>query len=139
MLNKNIIKQINSALLNFFSKELVAVVLYGSYAENRETTFSDIDILIILDREILTWRESRQIGVGLRKETSSIGPISPKVISQKELSSAIENFNPLILNILLSGNVLYDTGKYTMMKEQFEEIVRNKISRNSDGYWEVAI
>jgi predicted nucleotidyltransferase len=124
---------------NIFNGKLLSVILYGSYAEDRETPYSDIDILIILDREFSNWRERRQIDVLLRRETSSIYQISPKVISERELTSSLENYNPLILNILLSGKPIYDTGIFAKAKKQFESMYGKKIVKNAENYWEIAL
>ncbi|MFQ5976402.1 MAG: nucleotidyltransferase domain-containing protein, partial [Candidatus Hydrothermarchaeales archaeon] len=57
----------------------VKMSVYGSYAENRETLYSDIDLLIIINKDLANWRERRQIEVSLRRYTSALAQISPKV------------------------------------------------------------
>lgn len=131
--------KILKTLSNIFNGELLSVIIYGSYAEGRETPYSDIDILIILDKKFSNWRERRRIDVLLRRETSSIYQISPKVISERELTSSLENYNPLILNILLSGKPIYDTGIFAKAKKQFESMYGKKIVKNAENYWEIAL
>lgn len=53
MINQELGNRIVDVLLNFFNNGvLTAVILYGSYAEDRENQYSDIDLLIIIDKEL---------------------------------------------------------------------------------------
>ena len=140
MIKQGLGKRIVDVLLNFFNNGAVtAVVLYGSYAEDRDTQYSDIDLLIIIDKELLSWREKRQTEVSLRRDAASIGPLSPRVMTGKEFSSAFENYDPLVLNILSSGKILYDTGTFKKVRDQFEKVENRKIVRTPEGYWEIAL
>lgn len=139
MIKEELTKTIVETLLNFFNEKLNAVVLYGSYAEDRETQYSDVDLLIILDQEFSGWREKRQVEVSLRKEASSIGPLSPRVMTEREFLSAFENYDPLIFNVLSSGKILYDTGVVAKTRYQFEKIENRKIARTHEGYWEITL
>jgi len=56
-------KIIKNKLLDYFNKNLnkaiiKAVVLYGSYVQNRHTNYRDIDVLIILNKKI--WKTSAE-------------------------------------------------------------------------------
>ncbi len=139
MLNKGVSKKIVSAFLKLCNLNLSAIILYGSHAEDRETPYSDIDLLIIINRGFADWREKRAVEVAMRRETLSIGQISPKVMTPKELLSAIESYNPLVLNAILSGKTLYDTGILKKVKKQFKNIYRKKVIKTKEGYWEVAV
>lgn len=139
MIKGELKSSIVDTLLTFFNGKPASVILYGSYAEDREMPYSDIDLLIILDKDFSDWREKRRIEVSLRRETSSLGQISPKLISEREFISALENYNPLILNVLSSGKALYDTGFFEKEKKHFEKIIRKKIAKTEEGYWEVAL
>lgn len=57
----------------------------------------------------------------------------------KEFSSAFENYDPLVLNVLSSGKILYDTGTFEKVRDQFEKVENRNIVRMSEGYWEVAL
>ncbi len=139
MLNKGLRKEIVSTFKMLCNLNLEAIILYGSYAENRETPYSDIDLLIIVNRDFADWREKRAVEVIMRRETLSIGQISPKVMTSKELLSAIENFNPLLLNAMSSGKIMYDTGIFQKAKKQFKNMYRKRIFKTREGYWEVAL
>lgn len=140
MLKGEIAKKISTSFLKHFGKDLLSVVLYGSYAEGRETPYSDIDLLIITNRDFADWREKRAVEVALRRETLSIWQISPKIMTPEELLSAIENYNPLVLNAVSSGKILYDTGIFKRAKKQFKNnIYRKKVIKTKEGYWEVVL
>lgn len=139
MFKYELTEQIKSILLKAFNIKPVSVILYGSYAENRATKYSDVDLLIVVNKDFSNWREKRRIEVALRKNTSSLCQISPKIITQKELLSALENYNPLILNVVSSGKTLYDTGSFEKAKEMFKDIFGKKITKTPEGYWELAL
>lgn len=127
-------------LLNFFNRgEVTAIVLYGSYAEDREKQYSDIDLLIIIDKELSSWREKKRIEVALKREAVSLCPLSPRVMTEKEFLSALESYNPLVLNVLTSGKILRDTGFFEKVRDQFEKTENKNVVRMPEGYWKVAI
>lgn len=137
MLSKNITDKLISELKDIFHNELCSVILYGSYARELEQTYSDIDVLIILDREFADWTERRDVEIELRKRLyRTVGQVSPKTGSTDELIMALNTLNPLILNILNHGITLHDDGTFEKLKQQFNRIVPNKAIMHGD-YWEV--
>lgn len=139
MIKEELGEKIIKSMLSSLDGDLLSVILYGSYAEGRETQYSDIDLLVILNKEFSGWREKRQMEVSLRKEFSSIAPVSPRIMTEKEFLSAFENYDPLVLNVLSSGKALYDTGTFGKTRGRFEKVENRKITRASEGYWEVAL
>ncbi len=130
-------KKIISELTDIFLDDLCSVVLFGSYAKCTAQTYSDIDILIILNRKFANWTEHRDLEIELRKRLyRTIGQVSPKTASIEELEISLEKFNPLIINIIDSGTILYDDGAFTKLKEHFNQIVPYKVVKHPD-YWEV--
>ncbi|MCZ7357742.1 MAG: nucleotidyltransferase domain-containing protein [Candidatus Methanoperedens sp.] len=137
MLSRKVSEKIVSELIDVFQKDLCSVILFGSYAKGTAQTYSDIDILIILNRKFGNWMERRDLEIGLRKRLyRTIGQVSPKTGSIKELEAALDALNPLILNILDSGIILYDNGAFAKLKEHFEQKVSTDVLRHAD-YWEV--
>lgn len=139
MIKDDLTKKIVAVISNRFGDQLAAVILYGSYAENRETDYSDIDLLIVLNSTFADWRKRRQAEVLLRKDTSSLCALSPKLITEKELLLALENYNPLVLNALSLGKPIYDTGIFSIAFEQFKKILDNKVSKTKEGHWKIAL
>jgi len=137
MLSKKITDKLISELKDIFHNELCSVILYGSYAKELEQTYSDIDVLIILDREFADWTERRDVEIELRKRLyRTVGQVSPKTGSTDELIMALNTLNPLILNILNHGVALHDDGTFEKLKQQFNQIVPNKAIMH-ENYWEV--
>lgn len=137
MLSEELSKKIVSELKNMFHSDLRSVILFGSYAKGMAQKYSDIDILIIPNRKFTNWIERRDLEIELRKRLyRTVGQVSPKVGSSEELEEALEALNPLILNILDSGVVIYDDGAFAKLKKQFKQVVPAK-AVSHEGYWEV--
>lgn len=130
-------EKIVSELKDIFQTDLRSVILFGSYAKGAAQPYSDIDILIILNRKFANWMERQDLEIELRKRLyRTVGQVSPKVGSIEELEAALKALNPLILNILNSGVALHDDGTFEKLKEQFKLIVPAKAMPH-EGYWEV--
>ncbi len=137
MSTEEISKKIVSELKDIFQNNLHSIILFGSYAKGTAQTYSDIDILIILNRKFTNWMERRDLEIELRKRLyRTVGQVSPKVGSIEELEAALEAHNPLILNILDSGIILYDDGTFAKLNEHFKQKVSAEVLRRAD-YWEV--
>ncbi len=81
--------------------------------------------------------ERRDLEIELRKRLyRTVGQVSPKVGSIEELKAALDAYNPLILNILDSGIVLYDDDTFNKLKRQFEQKISTEVQKRTD-YWEV--
>jgi predicted nucleotidyltransferase len=137
MFSEKISTTILSELKEIFHRDLCSIILFGSYAKGTAETYSDIDILIILDRKFANWMERRDLEIELRKKLyRTVGQVSPKTGSVEELEQALKHHNPLILNILDSGITLYDDGTYNRLKNHFKQIISLEVIRKPD-YWEV--
>lgn len=137
MLSSDIEKKIISELKGKFHDDLHSVILFGSYVKGTAQTYSDIDILIILNRKFANWMERSDLEIELRKRLyRTVGQVSPKVGSLEELEIALKAYNPLILSILDSGITLYDDGAFAKLKEHFKQIVATEVLKHED-YWEV--
>ncbi len=137
MLPREHTNKIISELQDIFQDDLRSVVLFGSYAKDTAQQYSDIDILIILNRKFANWTERRDLEIELRKKLyRTVGQVSPKVASIEEVENSLEALNPLILNILNSGVPLHDDGAFDKLKEHFRQLVPDKVVNHAD-YWEV--
>ncbi|MCX9012962.1 MAG: nucleotidyltransferase domain-containing protein [Candidatus Methanoperedens sp.] len=135
MLSQDIEKKIISELKDIIRSDLRSIILFGSYAKGTAQTYSDIDILVIPNRKFAKWTERRDLEMELRKRLyRTVGQVSPKIGSIEELRAALDNFNPLILNIPDSGVPSYADGTFDKLKEHFKRIVSAKIMRHTD-YW----
>jgi predicted nucleotidyltransferase len=79
MINKDQIKQIITQLYTD-----VAVIIFGSYARNEQTSLSDIDLLVLFPGDLVTY-EKRNIQAIIRKELAKQHiPADVLVCSRKE-------------------------------------------------------
>jgi predicted nucleotidyltransferase len=137
MLSEEIANKLISELKKISQNDLHSIILFGSYAKSAAQPYSDIDILIILNRKFANWTERRDLEIELRKRLyRTVGQVSPKVGSMEELEAALKAYNPLILNILDSGIALYDDGAFSKLKEHFKHIASTEVVKRAD-YWEV--
>lgn len=87
---KHMLKDIKNILKNIYSDRLVAVILYGSFAKNKATEESDIDIAVVLKGNINKISEIGKIhdsiySLGLETgELISVNPISEKELNDTE-------------------------------------------------------
>jgi predicted nucleotidyltransferase len=140
MLSEVIIEKLKEELRTFFGTELASIVLYGSYAVGKETRYSDIDLLIIVKRDFSDWRERKEVETELRmKFYSSIGGVSPKVAAINELDKALTFYNPLLLNILDHGVVLFDDGTFFRLKNRFRTLLNIGTIKKEAEHWSIAI
>ena len=139
MLSKELEKKIQEELKAFFGTELASIVLYGSYAEGKESKYSDIDILVVVRRHFEDRRARGDCEIALRKKLyRSVGQVSPRVIGTDSISTTLRNFNPLLLNILKHGIPLLDDGTFATVKEEFQRMLETRIIEPKQDYWVVA-
>lgn len=137
MLSENKEKKLISELKDIFKADLRSIILFGSHAKGTAQKYSDIDILIILNRKFANWMERSDLEIELRKRLyRTVGQVSPKVGSLEELEIALKAYNPSILSILDSGIALYDDGAFAKLKEHFKQIASTEVLKHED-YWEV--
>ena len=79
------------------------VILYGSYARGEEKAESDIDLLILLDKEKVTWKDEKKITYPLYDIEFDIGKIiSPLVLSKKDWEKR-HRITPFYENVIKEG------------------------------------
>ncbi len=89
MFTHDLSEKIISELKDIFLDDLCSVILFGSYAKGTSRPYSDIDILIILNRKFTIWTDRRDLEIGLRKRLyRTIGQVSPKTATIDELKMA---------------------------------------------------
>ncbi len=125
-----------------FEKNLVSIVLFGSYAIGKQEKVSDIDILVIADN--LPFRKKERLSLILmitRKYLSQGKTISMILHTRDEIINGFEYYNPLLLSISENYKLLYDREKFflTLMKNIKDKIASNEIEKFADFSWKIAI
>jgi hypothetical protein len=70
---------------------------------------------------------------------SIIGCVSPKVAAIDELDKALTFYNPLLLNILDHGIVLFDDGTFNQLKNRFRNLLTIGTIKKEAEHWSIAI
>ena len=82
------------------------VILYGSYARGEENYESDIDLLILLDKDKITWQDEKKIKYPLYDIEFDTGKIiSPLVLTKKDWETR-HRITPFYENVVNEGVVL---------------------------------
>lgn len=100
----NILFKIKTTVENTEPK--ATVILYGSYARGDQNKNRDIDLLIIVDRDELTRKETKNIKYPLYDIEYQTGIIiSPLVLTKKEWENK-HRITPFYENVTNEGQVL---------------------------------
>ena len=101
---KSILRKIKNSIESNVPNAIV--ILYGSYARNQEKNESDIDILILIDKDKVTWKDEKNIKYPLYDIEFDTGKIiSPLVLSKKDWETR-HRITPFYENILNEGVIL---------------------------------
>jgi predicted nucleotidyltransferase len=125
-----------------FGRNLVSVVLFGSYAAGKQKDVSDIDILVVADNLPLSRKERLSIIFSICQKYLLKGKtVSIILRSKDEIKNGFEYYNPLLLSISENYKLLYDRGNYflKLLKSIKNKIAKKEIQKFSDFSWRIAI
>lgn len=109
---------------------IVSIVLFGSMAKGTCTTHSDYDLLIIVSREDLSLKDRLY-----KYSRYSDGWVEPFTYTIEEVEEMFEDRNPLILDALKDGIILYDRGFWKNLRERFEKLLESgAVAPKKDGW-----
>jgi predicted nucleotidyltransferase len=95
---------LNLDLKKIINKNILSIILFGSYARGEETKNSDIDLLIITDKKVDTKKmEDKLKEINLK--------ISSLIFTKEEFKKKIYEFNHQLLEIFYWGKVLFEKDK----------------------------
>ncbi len=118
----------------FLAKDVLGIIVYGSWARGEASAASDIDVLVVLG-------ESRQITRALYAELDQLLDLAPKVsVMLSHLPAADARIGSLWLEVSQDGMLLYDREKTVARRlaEIRREITSGRVIRresHGQGYW----
>ena len=108
-MNGSIEYRIVRGIREYFSSELVSVVLFGSQARGTADEHSDIDLVVIAEGIPSDWREEREILSKLALSSGLAGlPVAIILKSPEVVKASLDTIQPLLFGILKGYRVLYD-------------------------------
>ncbi len=110
--------------VKLFENNLISIVLFGSYARENHSAYSDMDIIIILEKE-----NNDDISK-LRKEflIRFEKKLDLQIFTKKEVIQNFNDFSPLFTTLLLGKQILFDRNMF--FKKQFKEFTKKMMQMN---------
>ncbi len=99
---KATLEQIMHTLTTQYQPE--KIILFGSMVDNSVTAWSDIDLLIVKETQLPFLQRLKKVALLCR---AAVG-VDYLVYTPDELAGMIEDQNPFILDVLKTGEVLYE-------------------------------
>lgn len=133
MLTKTIIENItqNKDTLPF---DVKAVAIFGSWAKNKATESSDIDMLVIVNNFKGKWNR-QQATVQLKNIFNEL-PVELLVYAVNEAAENFQAHNPLFLDIASDAKIILDTNDFlkNLAAETCQYIKNSPLKRLDDGW-----
>lgn len=139
MKGKQLAEDIKRALITEGKKsipfDIVAALLFGSWAKGAETPDSDIDLLIVADG-INPKRHRRGTEIAYIKHCLPALSLDIILFTKEEVQSNFRNHNPLFLDITEEGIIILDREDFlrNLILETKEHIRQRGIKRFRDGW-----
>ncbi len=111
MMDQSILTEITKKAKTYWMKDLVSIVVFGSFAKRRKK-YNDVDLLIVL-KDIKEDRIRRIPNiVGFKASLDVSSPVDVLLLSKRECAGNFRNHNPLFLDVTLDGVVVYDMNDF---------------------------
>ncbi len=125
-MNKNY-KMLNDVVEYLLKKiNLKAVILFGSRARGDWKPWSDYDILIIAD---FKERYLDRLKTVLEMVDNVSLEIEPHPYTMEEVLEMLEKGNPIIVDALEEGKILYSTKDFEKLMKAYEELKRKGLKK----------
>ncbi len=102
---KEVLSEIAAKIVNHFQPE--KIILFGSHAWGDPTTYSDVDILVVMDVEGSPIHKEAQISKIARPK---LVPMDIIVRTPEQIQYRLKIGDPFIRRIMKEGEVLYERG-----------------------------
>ena len=136
MINKQITFLL-SELNEIFGDDLISVVLFGSHTRKNYSQNSDIDLLIVANKEA----EEKEIKKLRMDSLIKFGKkIDLHFFSKREIISNFNHCSPLFTSLLLGKKIIFD--KEMFFKDQFKSFIKEMVKEKiifceGDKVWEM--
>jgi len=100
-----------------FGAAIHAVVLYGSVARHSAGADSDIDLLVLVEREDGLRDVMHDVSYALDEENDYATSLSPLVMNVERLERLRQGAYPIASEIIRQGEVIYDDGTFIRWRE----------------------
>ncbi|MEM5810916.1 MAG: nucleotidyltransferase domain-containing protein [Candidatus Aenigmatarchaeota archaeon] len=111
-----------------FEKNLVSIVLFGSYARGTYKETSDIDLLVVAKELPEKWNERKklfeEISEKIYKKYGKYLEVIP--LTPKELSLNLRDSSSLFITFVIGHKVLFDDGTFAREFREFSSSLANK-------------
>lgn len=135
MCTKEIVNLLSSKLQEL-SHDIIASVLFGSWARGEAKEGSDIDLLIVSDNVHRKRQKRSQDILRIKKELALPLPLDILLVTQEECLENFRSHNPLFLDIACDGIILFDPKGFlrTLFEETRAYIQEKGLVRLPDGW-----
>lgn len=116
MLLKKDVARLIERTLRYYQTRIISLVIFGSYSRGDFTTYSDLDILIILNQCGEKYRERLDEFFKMVDKLNLPFEVFPVILTKNEA----ERFHPLYLDVLSNHLIVHD-------KDGFFRKILNKI------------
>ena len=139
MKKKNFLLTVKQEVIKHYQKNLVSLAIFGSFARNEFSPFSDIDLLLICrnlpQERIRRVRDFEKIEDSLEKKGFKF-LFSPIIKTKEE----VEKGSPLFFDMIDNSLILYDKGGFfkdylKKLKSKLDYLGAKKIKRKGFWFW----
>lgn len=111
-----------------FEKDLISIILFGSYARGTYKETSDIDLLVIIKKLPKEWIERKEKFEEIEKKIEEKFGKNLEILplTKEELLENLKDFSPLFITLPLGYEIIYDDGTFATNFKLFLEKLRNE-------------
>ena len=99
------------------------LILYGSYARGEQKAGSDIDLLVLVNQDSLTYDEEKKIKYPLYHIEYETGIMISPLVFPKKIWETKHRITPFYENVIKEGVVLSDCGDNDVPERQKKEVL----------------
>ncbi len=136
-----LLTELTAILQQKFNQNLISIILFGSLAKGNFTKTSDIDVIVVCEDLIQDWRVRDKMIPALTEdiELKYSTPIHMNLVSEDEISHAIESVNPLMLEIYDANTIIFDKDNFfnNLLKNFEKNLSKWHAKKIEKGFWKI--